>query len=80
MCGVFYDVSWITFLYFTFRYLKTLIPSFNECVDIFIGKLQGKADGEQQVSMKEAFSELTLDVIGKVTYVLLQFSWFTVMY
>ena len=68
--GIFYDVSWIcidtSFPLLHNRYLKTLIPSFNECVDIFIGKLQENADGKQQVSMKEAFSELTLDVVGKV--------------
>lgn len=49
-----------------YRYLKTLIPLFNECADSLMGKLQEKADGEQQVPMKQIFSEITLDVIGKV--------------
>ena len=49
-----------------FSYLKSLIPSFNECVDQFLDKLQSVADGETQVFMRKEFVATTLNVIGKV--------------
>ena len=47
-------------------YLKSLVPSFNECADKFIEGLRPLADGKTMVSMKEHIAEVTLDVISKV--------------
>ena len=49
-----------------YSYLKSLVPVFNECVDQFLERLRPLADGKTQVSMKEQFDILTLDVISKV--------------
>lgn len=47
-------------------YLKSLVPSFNECVDQFLARLRPLADGKTQVSMSDHFANLALEVIGKV--------------
>jgi len=54
-----------------YSYLKSLVPSFNECADRFIGRLRPLADGKTTVPMKEHLAEVTLDVISKVGYELL---------
>ena len=46
--------------------LKDLLPVFNDCTNIFLEKLRPLADGKTEVSMKEAFHEVALDVISKV--------------
>ena len=46
--------------------MKDLLPAFNECASIFLEKLRPLADGKKEVSMKEAFREIALDVISKV--------------
>eukprot|EP00731_Ephydatia_muelleri_P028755 Em0020g399a len=48
--------------------LKDLLPMFNECVDTFLEGLRPHADGKTEVSMKEAFHEVALDVISKVAF------------
>lgn len=53
-------------LFLLCSYLKSLVPSFNECVDQFLERLRPLADCRTQVSMIQQFSELTLDVISKV--------------
>ena len=54
-----------------YSYLKSLVPSFNECADKFIQGLRPLADGKTTVPMKEHLAEVTLDVISKVGYELL---------
>ena len=44
------------------------MPSFNECADKFIEGLRPLADGKTTVPMKEHLAEVTLDVISKVGY------------
>ena len=39
---------------------------FNECVNTFLERLKPLADGKTEVSMKEAFHDVSLDVISKV--------------
>jgi len=51
-------------------YLKSLVPSFNECADKLIERLRPLADGKTTVPMKEHLAEVTLDVISKVGYTL----------
>ena len=46
--------------------MKSLIPSFNECVDQFLDKLKGAADGKTEVPMSTEFGMVTLNIIGKV--------------
>ena len=47
-------------------YLRGLVPSFNECVDMFLERLRPLADGKTEVPMKEEFASLTLNIISKV--------------
>ena len=49
-------------------YLKSLVPSFNECADKFLEGLRPLADGKTTVPMKAHLAEVTLDVISKVGY------------
>jgi len=51
-------------------YLKSLVPSFNECADKLIERLRPLADGKTTVPMKDHLAEVTLDVISKVHYTL----------
>ena len=46
--------------------LKSLIPAFNECADVFVERLRAVADGKTEVLIKDEFGAVTLDVIGKV--------------
>ena len=56
----------IAIILFKYSSLKDLLPMFNECVNIFLEKLRPLADGKTEVSMKEAFHDVTLDAISKV--------------
>ena len=49
-------------------YLKSLVPSFNECADKFIEGLRPLADGKTMVPIKEHLAKVTQDAIGKVGY------------
>ena len=40
---------------------------FNECVNAFLDGLRPRADGKTVVDMMEAFHEVALDVISKVS-------------
>ena len=57
------------YVYFPFAYssLKELLPKFNECVNAFLDGLRPLADGKTVVDMMEAFHEVALDVISKVS-------------
>ena len=46
--------------------LKNHLYKFNESANIFLEKLRSLADGKTDVSMKEAFNKVALDVINKV--------------
>ena len=47
-------------------YLKSLVPTFGECVDKFLDRLRPLADGKTQVPMMKHIHTTTLDVISKV--------------
>ena len=47
-------------------YLRNLVPLFNVCVDQFVEKLRGVANGKTEVPMRTQFSAVTLHIIGKV--------------
>ncbi len=47
-------------------YLEGILPTFNDCVNLFIEKLRPSADGVTPVLMKEHINEITLNVVGKV--------------
>ncbi len=47
-------------------YLESILPAFNDCVNLFIEKLRPSADGVTPVLMKQHLSEVTMDVISKV--------------
>ncbi len=47
-------------------YLKSLLPSFNECTDKLLEGIRPLADGKTTVPMKHHLSEVTLNVISKV--------------
>ena len=49
-----------------YSYLKSLVPSFNECADKFIQGLRPLADGKTTVPMKEHLAQVTEDAISKV--------------
>ena len=53
-------------LYYIFSYLKSLVPSFNECVDVFLDKIRPMADGSTPVPIRQHLTECTLYVISKV--------------
>ena len=53
-------------LNFSISYLKSLIPSFNECVDQFLENLTMKADGSTEILMRKEFGRITLNILGKV--------------
>jgi hypothetical protein len=50
-----------------FSYLKSLVPLFNGCVDQYVEKLRGVANGKTEVPMMMQFSAITLNIIGKVS-------------
>ncbi len=47
-------------------YLKSLLPSFNECTNKLLEGIRPLADGKTIVPMKEHLSDVTLAVISKV--------------
>ena len=47
------------------------MPSFNSCVDIMINKLRQLADGKIEVPMKDILSSTALDVISKVSKIII---------
>ena len=49
-----------------YSYLKTLLPSFNECCDKLLDGIRSQADGKTTVYMKQHLAEVTLNVISKV--------------
>ena len=49
-------------------YLKTLLPSFNECCDKLLDGIRSQADGKTTVYMKQHLAEVTLNVISKVAF------------
>ena len=49
-------------------YLKTLLPSFNECCDELLDGIRSQADGKTTVYMKQHLAEVTLNVISKVAF------------
>ncbi len=53
-------------MYICCSYLKSLLPSFNECANKLLEGIQPLADGKTIVPMKEHLSNVTLDVISKV--------------
>ncbi len=57
---------WITSLCPHNSYLKSLLPSFNECTDKLLEGIRPLADGKTTVPMKQHLSEVTLNVISKV--------------
>ena len=50
-----------------YSYLKSLLPSFNKCVDVLLDSIRPLADGETDVPMKQHLAECTLYVISKVS-------------
>ncbi|XP_070575502.1 cholesterol 24-hydroxylase-like [Ptychodera flava] len=50
------------------RFLQLSMDQFNASVDLLIGKLKRKADGESTVSMLDEFYRLGLDILGKVAF------------
>ena len=55
---------------FHHSYLLKLMDGFNESCDLFIKKLETMANGKTEVSLAEELVRLTLDVIGKVTTII----------
>ncbi|XP_064405692.1 cholesterol 24-hydroxylase-like [Halichondria panicea] len=53
---------------FNKNYLKSLLPSFNECTDKLLEGIRPLADGKTTVPMKQHLSEVTLNVISKVAF------------
>ncbi|XP_064388742.1 cholesterol 24-hydroxylase-like [Halichondria panicea] len=53
---------------FNKSYLKSLLPSFNKCVDVLLDSIRPLADGETDVPMKQHLAECTLYVISKVAF------------
>ena len=51
---------------FVCSYLKTLLPSFNECCDKLLDGIRSQADRKTTVYMKQHLAEVTLNVISKV--------------
>ena len=52
-------------------YLKSLVPSFNECVDRLVAGLKPLADGRTSVPMTDQFSSVALDVISRVSNIMM---------
>ncbi|XP_071508650.1 cholesterol 24-hydroxylase-like [Diadema antillarum] len=50
------------------RYLMDLVDVFNQSADHLVDHLMKKADGLQEVSMYDAFNNISLDIIAKVTF------------
>ena len=57
---------------FMFSYLKSLLPSFNECTDKLLDNIRPLADGRTTVPMKQHLAEVTLDVISKVSTLMME--------
>ncbi|XP_064405688.1 cholesterol 24-hydroxylase-like isoform X2 [Halichondria panicea] len=53
---------------FNKSYLKSLLPSFNECTDKLLEGIRPLADGKTTIPMKQHLSEVTLNVISKVAF------------
>ena len=49
-----------------FSYLRSLIPSFNECVEHFLKRMRIKAIRERTVLMRKEMGAVTLQILGKV--------------
>lgn len=52
-------------------YLKDLVPQFNSVADSLVAKLAKIADGKTVIDMADEFHKVTLDVIGKVSMLLM---------
>ncbi len=53
--------------FIAYSYLKSLLPSFNKCVDVLLDNIRPLADGKTDVPMKQHLAECTLYVISKVS-------------
>ena len=49
-----------------YSYLKTLLPSFNECCDKLLDGIRSQADGKTTVYMKQHLQEVTMNAVSKV--------------
>ena len=59
------------YLLIIYSHLRGLVPSFNSCVDIMVNKLRPLADGKTEVPMKDILSSTTLEVISKVSKIII---------
>ena len=59
------------YLLIIYSHLRGLVPSFNSCVDIMINKLRQLANGKTEVPMKDILSSTTLDIISKVSKIII---------
>eukprot|EP00057_Strongylocentrotus_purpuratus_P009900 XP_011664374.1 PREDICTED: cholesterol 24-hydroxylase isoform X1 [Strongylocentrotus purpuratus] len=50
------------------KYLVTMVDTFNASADHLVNYLMERADGLQEVRMYDAFNNITLDIIAKVTF------------
>ena len=49
-----------------YSYLRSLVPSFNECVDHFLETLKLKVVEGGEILMRKEIGAVTLQIIGKV--------------
>ena len=52
---------------YVYSYLRSLVPSFNECVDCFLETLKSKATEGGEIPMRKEIGAATLQIIGKVS-------------
>jgi hypothetical protein len=53
-------------MYCVYSYLRSLVPSFNECVDRFLETLKLKAIEGGEIPMRKEIGAITLQILGKV--------------
>ena len=51
---------------YVYSYLRSLVPSFNECVDRFLETLKLKVTEGGEIPMRKELGAATLQIIGKV--------------
>ena len=49
-----------------YSYLRSLVPSFNECADGFLEKLKVRAAEGGEIHLRKEIGAVTLQIIGKV--------------
>ena len=67
-----YPYCTLLIIFFLYSYLKDLVPVINQCVERFLDDLESYAHNKTPISLRDKFALLTLNVISKVSKIIVR--------